>query len=58
MIIGYDENRNIVDLEKIGKQIRKEAIEECLKIVKFHENNWDGICWAIDELEQLKEREV
>lgn len=55
MIRAYDDYGNILDLEKLKKQIRKKTIEECLKIVKFHENNWDGICWAIDDLEQLKE---
>lgn len=37
---------------------RADAIDECLKIVKFHEENeWDGISWAVEELEELKERE-
>ena len=57
MNIAYDENGNNVDLENLKKQIRKKAIEECLEIVKFHENNWDGIYWAIYDIEQLKESE-
>lgn len=34
---------------------RQNVIEECLNIIKFHENDWDGISWAIKELEELKE---
>ena len=34
--------------------IRKQTIEECLAIVKFYENQYDGICWAIRDLEQMK----
>ena len=31
------------------------AIDECLEIVKFHKDNWDGIEWAIKDIEGLKE---
>ena len=30
------------------------AIDECLEIVKFHKDNWDGIEWAIRDIEELK----
>ena len=33
------------------------AIDECIEIVKFHRDSWDGIGWAIKDIEQLKERE-
>ena len=30
------------------------AIDECIKIVKFHRDSWDGIEWAIRDIEELK----
>lgn len=45
---------NTVDLVR---EVEKMTIEECLNIVKFHEKNeWDGISWAVEELEELKEK--
>lgn len=38
------------------KAIRNSAIDECIAIVNFHKNEYDGICWAIRELEELKEK--
>lgn len=35
------------------KEGYKEAIKECLDIVKFHYNEYDGICWAEREIEEL-----
>lgn len=35
---------------------RKDGIKECIKIVKFYANQYDGIYWAIREMEALKER--
>ena len=35
---------------------RADAIDECLGIVKFHANSYDGIFWAIREMENLKEQ--
>lgn len=32
------------------------AISECLEIVKFHRNSWDGIEAAIKDIEELIER--
>lgn len=57
MIRVYDDNGNVIDAVEWKKQIRKKAIEECLEIVKFYKNEWDGIYWAIDYIEELKERE-
>ena len=34
----------------------KNAIDECLEIVKFHKDNFDGVEWAIRDIEELKER--
>ena len=58
MIRAYDEYGNIVDLVEWEKQIRAEVIDECIKIVKFHKDTWDGIEWAIKDIEDLKEREI
>ena len=55
MIRAYDEYGNIVDLAEWEKQIREDAIDECIKIVKFHRDSWDGIEWAIRDIEELKE---
>ena len=30
------------------------AIDDCIKIVKFHRDSWDGIEWAIRDIEELK----
>lgn len=43
--------------DKGYQQGRADAIDECLVIVKFHANSYDGIFWAIRELEKLKENE-
>ena len=32
------------------------AIDECIKIVKFHRDSWDGIEWSIRDIEELKGR--
>ena len=32
------------------------AINECLEIVKCHSNSWDGIEWAIRDIEELREK--
>ena len=34
------------------------TIDKCLEIVKFHKDIWDGIEWAIKDIEDLKEREI
>ena len=57
MIRAYDEYGNIVDLVEWEKQIRAKAIDDCIEIVKFHRDSWDGIEWAIRDIEQLKEGE-
>lgn len=35
---------------------RVDMLEKCIEIVKYHENEYDGICWVIRELEELKMR--
>ena len=55
MIRAYDEYGNIIDLVEWEKQIRETAIDDCIKIVKFHRDSWDGIEWAIRDIEELKE---
>ena len=36
---------------------KADAIDECIGIVKFYQNQYDGIYWAIRELEELKQNE-
>ena len=36
-------------------QLYYHAIDKCLEIVKFHKDNWDGIEWAIRDIEELRE---
>ena len=55
MIRAYDEYGNIIDLVEWEKQIRETAIDDCIKIVKFHRDSWNGIEWAIRDIEELKE---
>ena len=54
MIRAYDEYGNIIDLVEWEEQIRETAIDDCIKIVKFHRDSWDGIEWAIRDIEELK----
>ena len=39
------------------KEIYNKAINDCLEIVKFYRNSWDGIEWAIRDIEELKDKE-
>ena len=50
----YDDCNVFKDLEEHEKQIRETAIDECIKIVKFHRDSWNGIEWAIRDIEELK----
>lgn len=54
MIRAYDEYGNIIDLAEWEKQIMAEAIDDCIEIVKFYRESWDGIEWAIRDIEELK----
>ena len=56
MIRAYDEYGNIIDLIEWEKQIRAEVIDDCIEIAKFHRDSWDGIEWAIRDIEELKAR--
>ena len=40
---------------KVYSDGQRKGIEDCLKILCFHQNEWDGIHWAIREIEELKE---
>ena len=48
-------NEMNVWLEEYDKQIRADAIDDCLNILKIHKNNWGVIEWAIRDIEKLKE---
>ena len=41
---------------QMEKQIREEAINNCVEIVKFHRDSYDGIEWAIRDIEELKSK--
>lgn len=41
--------------EVLERQGYNNAIDDTLEILKFHEDEWDGIYHAIDEIEHLKE---
>ena len=45
------------DCNSVGEAIHNgynKAIDECIEIVKFHRDSWDGIEWAIRDIEELK----
>ena len=42
-------------IKEHDKQIRSDAIDDCLNILKIHKNNWGVIEWAIRDIEKLKE---
>ena len=44
------------DTEPICIDMYNKAINDCLEIVKFHRGSWDGIEWAIKDIEELKDR--
>ena len=33
---------------------RNNAIDDCIEIAKFYRDSWDGIEWAIRDIEELK----
>ena len=42
-------------LDRIRAYERNKAIDDCIEIAKFHRDSWDGIEWAIRDIEELKE---
>ena len=44
-------------IKEHDEEIYNKAIDDCLKILYFHQNEYDGIQWAIREIEELKEME-
>ena len=42
-------------VEEVRHNAYNKAIDDCIKIVKFHRDSWDGIEWAIRDIEELKE---
>lgn len=42
--------------KQMEKQIREDAINDCVEIVKFYRTSFDGIEWAIRDMEQLKSK--
>ena len=44
-------------LDRIRSYERNKTIAECLDILRFHRDSWDGIEWAIRDIEELKRKE-
>lgn len=44
-------------LDRIRANERNKTIAECLDILRFHCDSWDGIEWAIKDIEELKRKE-
>ena len=42
--------------KQMEKQIREDAINDCVDIVKFYRTSFDGIEWAIRDIEELKSK--
>lgn len=49
------EKELLFTVDRIRTYECNKAIDECIKIVKFHRDSWDGIEWAIRDIEELKE---
>ena len=43
-------------LDRIRAYERNKAIVDCLEILRFHRDRWDGIEWVIKDIEDLRER--
>ena len=43
-------------IKEHDNQVRIEAIDDCLNILKIHKNSWGVIEWAIRDIEKLKEQ--
>ena len=50
----YDILLNLTELVNLIKTLQDKAIDECLEIVKFHKDSWDGTEWAIRDIEESK----
>lgn len=50
------ENDFLFTLDRIRAYERSKAIDDCLEILRFHCDSWDGIEWAIKDIEELRER--
>ena len=51
------ENDLLFTIDRIRKLERNKSIVECLEILRFHRDSWDGIEWAIRDIEDLKRKE-
>ena len=50
-------HQSILDcLIELRKRRNNHDIEECIEIVEFYRNLWNGIEWAIEDLKELKEK--
>ena len=51
------ENDLLFTLDRIRAYERNKAIVDCLEILRIHRDSWDGIEWAIKDIEELKRKE-
>lgn len=42
------------NFEELVDNVRYKTVDECIKILKFNKDSWDGIEWAIRDIEELK----
>ena len=61
IIEQYNIDTNLKDTIKeihdnVANQMYCKGIDDCIKIVKFHRDSYDGIDWAIRDIEELKKR--
>lgn len=61
---GYEQDADYLErvygaepIKEHDEEIYNKAIDDCLEILYFHQNEYDGIQWAIREIEELKEME-
>ena len=50
------ENDLLFTLYRVRNYERNKAIVECLDILRLHRDTWDGIEWAIRDIEELKKK--
>ena len=53
----YLANKSIDMIDAVNKGYAdgyNKAIDDCIEIAKFYRDSWDGIEWAIRDIEELK----
>ena len=57
--MSNENNPNLTEMireihDGVAREMYNKAIDECLEILKFYRNDWDGIEWAIRRIEEIK----